>query len=52
MDADGKDKIEMRSITKLSVINDRVPTLELHYKQIGSTKTERVWFCMMSDYNL
>ena len=38
-----------RDIKVARAINDRIPSLEL---EIGKQQKKKVWFSMMSDYNL
>lgn len=44
------DKIEMKNLVSLRIINGRVPALELEVKR--DNKKKKVWFSMMSDYNV
>lgn len=44
------DRIEMKNLASLRIINGRVPALELEVKR--DNKKKKVWFSMMSDYNV
>ena len=40
----------MKNLASLRIINGRVPALELEVKR--DNKKKKVWFSMMSDYNV
>lgn len=40
----------MKNLVSLRIINGRVPALELEVKR--DNKKKKVWFSMMSDYNV
>ena len=47
-----KETIELKYLEGLSVINQRVPALEISYKDKQDKKIAKKWFSMMTDANV